>query len=151
MENIKYTTAMAEVLEYLKGIRKEDLDKIPQNFLSFLEENSSKDYNINIDFNQPLKDLAISSEAKGIISFICYNYWCETESQKKDFYNKLSENEKILPKELQGKYSSENIFSNSSDEKTNSTQDINIATVKKSNFKIFCENLVSFFKKIFKK
>ena len=54
MTNSNMRNAMSEVLEYLKGIKKEDLDKISPKFMNFLEENASKDYNPNFDYIKPL-------------------------------------------------------------------------------------------------
>ena len=39
VDNIKYATAMTEVLYYLKGIRQEDINKIPENLIEFFETN----------------------------------------------------------------------------------------------------------------
>ena len=85
MVEVRYANAMTEVLEYLKGIRDEDINKISKKFMDFLKENSSKEYECEIDYNKPLSELKISKEAKSIIGLIYYNFWCETEQQKKDF------------------------------------------------------------------
>ena len=111
MENsIRYSNAMAEVLHYLKGIRQEDIDKIPKKLIDFLKDNSSKDYECKFDYNKPLNELKLQEETKGIIAMICLNYWCETEVQKKNFIGKLNENEKKYQEELRKKYNPDNIF-----------------------------------------
>ena len=83
MENIRYANAMTEVLEYLKGIRQEDIDKIPKKLILFFKENASTNYICNIDYNRPLKEQQLLDETRGLISMLCLNYWCETEEQKK--------------------------------------------------------------------
>ena len=74
INDIKYANAMAEVLYYLKGIRDEDLAKIPKKLIDFLEENSNKNYICNFDYTKPLKELNLTDESKGIIAMICYYY-----------------------------------------------------------------------------
>ena len=112
MVSVKDANAMAEVMYYLKGIRQEDVDKIPKKFLQFLNENASKEYICNFDYNKPLKELNILDETRGIIGMICYNYWCETEEQKRKFRNHLNMNEQIYQEELRKKYNVEDIFKN---------------------------------------
>ncbi len=115
MENVKHANAMKEVLEYLKGIREEDLKKIPENFLDFLNINASEDYQCNFDYSKPLSELKMSSEAKSIIGMIYYNFWCETEQQKRDFLELLDDNEKQYQEELRKKYNIDKIFENKKD------------------------------------
>ena len=112
MVNVKYSIAMSEVLHYLKGIRQEDINKIPRNFMIFLEENASKKYICQFDYNKPLRELKLLDETRGIISTICLNYWCETEEQKKNYINRLNENERKYQEKLREKYTPDNIFKN---------------------------------------
>lgn len=112
MVNIRYANAMAEVLQYLKGIRQEDIDKIPRKFMIFLEENASKDYECQFDYTKPLKELELLDETRGIIGIICLNYWCDTQQQRNKFLNKINENEIKYQEELKKKYNPDNIFKN---------------------------------------
>lgn len=115
MINIKNANAMSEVLHYLKGIRKVDIDKLPKKLLNFLEENASKDYICDFDYSKPLRELKLLDDTKGILGLICLNYWCETEEEKNNFKNILNENEIQYQKELREKYNVDNIFKNSPD------------------------------------
>lgn len=117
MVSNKYSKAIKEVLHYLKGIREEDVNKIPKTIMNFLEENASKEYICDFDYTTPLKDLSITDEAKGIISFLCYSYWCDTEEEKQEFLNKLNENERLFQEELRKKYNSESFYKNLNNEK----------------------------------
>lgn len=112
MVSIQYANAMAETLYYLKGIREEDIRKIPKKFMSFLEENASKEYICNFDYTKPLKELQLQDETRGIISSICLNYWCDTEEQKSEFMRKLRENEDRYQEESRVKYNPDDIFNN---------------------------------------
>ena len=110
MVNERYSIAISETLHYLKGINQKDIDKIPNKFMIFLKENASNDYYCDFDYTKPLKELNLTKEARGIISMICLNYWCETEEQKTEFKNYLSQNEKKYQEELRKKYSIDDIF-----------------------------------------
>ncbi len=93
MINERYSIAISETLHYLKGINQNDVNKIPDTFMSFLKENASDNYHCDFDYNKPLKEMKLTDEAKGLIAAICLNYWCETEDQKEKFRNHLKFNE----------------------------------------------------------
>jgi len=113
MENdIKYANAMAELLHYLKGIRKEDIDKIPTRIMKFFKNNASIDLKCDFDYTKPLNELNLLEETKGLIAMLCLNYWCETEEQKQNFVSKLKNNERKLQNELAEKCNVNNIFIN---------------------------------------
>ena len=110
MISVQNANAIAEVIYYLKGIRQEDIDKIPKKLLEYLNNNASKEYECNFDFNKPLNELELLEETRGIIGMICYNYWCETEEQKTNYLKKINQNEKKYQEELRKKYNPDNIF-----------------------------------------
>ena len=113
MVSVQYANAMAETLHYLKGIRKEDVDRIPKKFMNFLEENASKDFVCDFDYTKPLNELNVQKETKGLIGYICLNCWCITDKQKEDFISKLKENERKYQEELRKKYNPDDIFKDS--------------------------------------
>lgn len=151
MVNQKYSIAIAETLFYLKGINQKDIEKIPKNFIKFLNENASSNYICDFDYTKPLNELNLTKEAKGLISMICLNYWCETEEQKTHFKNKLDENEIKYQEELKKKYNPDTMF-----KKVDITKDINFK--EKENLKMteyqepkwYCKIFFSILK-IFKK
>lgn len=112
MLSIKEQNAIAEVVYYLKGIKQEDIEKIPKKIIDYLNENASKEYKCTFDYNQPLKDLNLLDETRGIIGLICYKYWCVTEEQKKCYLKKLTENEIIYQETLEKKYNADILFEN---------------------------------------
>lgn len=112
MINERYKRAFTETLYYLKGIRKEDINKIPVSFMSFLEKNCSKEYECSFDYTKPLKDLKLMDETKGVISMICLNYWCETQEQKNSFLEHLNNNEKKYQEKLRKLYNPDDLFKN---------------------------------------
>lgn len=147
MVSVKNANAMAEVLHYLKGIRQEDINKIPKTFIQYLRENASKEYKCNFDFTKPLKDLELLDETRGIIERICYNYWCVTEEQKAQYLKIINQNEKRNQEEFRKKYNSNNIFNNK--QKRIITENINSPIeIKKETF---FKKLISFIKRLFNK
>lgn len=112
MVNKRYAVAMSETLHYLKGINQNDLDRIPNKFIQFLNDNCLIDYECNFDYTKPLKELDISNEARGLIAMICLNYWCTNQEQREIFKKHLTENELKYQEELRKKYNPDNIFNN---------------------------------------
>ena len=148
INDIKYANAMAEVLYYLKGIRDEDLAKIPKKLIDFLEENSNKNYICNFDYTKPLKELNLTDESKGIIAMICYYYWCNTEENKQKLIRKLKKNEKKYQEEMKKKYDPKKIFEERNEKniqkiKTNETVDV--VKYKESKLKKIINKLKNYF------
>lgn len=140
--------AMAEVIYYLKGIKQEDIDKIPRKFIQYLNENASKEYKCDFDYNKPLKELNLLDETRGIIGMICYNYWCVTEKQKEQYLKRLSQNEQQYQKILDEKYNPDNIFENKKlDFIENTTNPTEITEYKESIFKKLINKIKSIFSK----
>ena len=117
MKKDEYSIAYAEVLHYLKGIRKKQIMLIPKGLIEYFKANKSQTYKCNFDYNKPLNEIEISNKAKGIIGMICLNYWSNSNNKKKIFLEKIEENEKIYQKELNEKYSYDNIFKKSNKDK----------------------------------
>jgi len=112
MVKVRNDNAIAEVIYYLQGIKQEDIDKIPEKLMQYLNENASKEYKCDFDYNKPLKELNLQDETRGIIGMICYNYWCVDEIQKKQYLDKLSKNEQKYQEVLHERYNPDNLFKN---------------------------------------
>ena len=148
MVSVRNANAMAEVIYYLKGIKQEDIDKIPKKFIQYLNENASKEYKCDFDYNKPLKELNLLDETRGIIGMICYNYWCVTEKQKEQYLKRLSQNEQQYQKILNEKYNPDNIFGKKKlDFIENTTNPTEITEYKEPKFKKFINKIKSIFSK----
>lgn len=81
-ENLSYTQkySYAELVHYLKGIRKQDVNAIPKTLLDYLKR-SSEGIKCTFDYWLPLKELNLSSYTKDLITMIAGTYWCETDDQ----------------------------------------------------------------------
>lgn len=146
MVSIKNANAMAEVIYYLKGIKQEDIDKIPKKFMQYLNENASKEYKCNFDYNRPLKELNLLEETRGIIGMICYNYWCDTENQKEEYLKKLSRNEQKYQQILYEKYNPDNLFKNKVSQIESVENSVAMVEYKETIFKKFISRIKSIFK-----
>lgn len=141
---------MAEVLEYLKGIRQEDIDKIPKKLITFLKENSSDSYECKFDYNKPMREQELLNETKGIISMICLNYWCETTEQKENFIKKLNENEIKYQEQLRKKYNPDSLFKKKELDKSEEQTISTLAIVEYKKDKLFTK-IINIIKKAYKK
>lgn len=152
MVNERYSIAISETLHYLKGINQEDINKIPNKFMIFLKENASNTYFCDFDYTKPLKELNLTDEAKGLISMICLNYWCETEKQKTRFKNHLNVDEQVYQEELRQKYNITDIFKKKdySNNAEITSENINKPTIKVKSENIF-KRLLNRITKIFNK
>lgn len=147
MISYEYSLAFAETLDILNHTRKEDVEKIPNKFLEYLKTNKLENYESKIDFNKSLIDMNLNQKTIGILSIINKKYWCNDE-QRKDFEEKLNQNEIEYQKQLSDKYSPEKIFANKNFEKTKNTDVTSLITYEKPKWyrKIF-EKILHFFGK----
>ena len=144
--SVRYSNAIAEVLHYLKGIRQEDLDKIPKEFMNFLKANASNDYNCNFDYTLPINNLHLLKETKGIISMICLDYWCDTKEKKEIFLSKLKSNEKMYQNKLRQKYNPDDIFEKQQAKSMEANKPMAIVQYKNCTLKKIWNRIRSWFK-----
>lgn len=132
-----YNIAISETLEILNHTRQEDVDKIPVKFLKFLKDNASVTYKPSLDFNKPLNEMNLNEKTIGLLSIINRKYWCD-DNQRKEFDNKLKENETIFQQRIQIKYNTDNLFKNrKTDINSNNdikTEETDIIEYKQKNF-----------------
>lgn len=111
MLSLSYQESMSEVLDILNHTKKEDVDKIPKKFISFLKNNCSKDYIPKLDHTKKLEDMNLKPETRGIMGLIYRHYWCSPQ-ERAECEKIIQKKEKIYQEELQQKYNSDNIFQN---------------------------------------
>ena len=104
-----YPNAYKEVHEILKMVPKEDVSKIPKDFMEMIENNMNKEYEFLIDSNIDfLEEQKLMLETRTILAYIFVNYWAtekqrevinkkfkkdieEAENQKRELYNDNTE------------------------------------------------------------
>ena len=89
---------------------------------SFLEKLAKYNFKfLNSQAKILLAGAKLKDETYGLISMICYNYWCETPEEKKEYLDLLNESEKEYQKHISEKYNLDKLFANKvsrHDEKT---------------------------------
>lgn len=148
--NKNYPKAYTEVLEILKYMPKDDVDKIPKKMLDTFEYKKDANYHFTIDENQDFSKLEILDETEAIIVNIFKDYWA-TPEQKAKIQAKMREDMRIIEEEKKKKYNVD-IFNKEDIKKQdavneNITNDNNLLMeVKKEKF---YEKIIKFFKRYF--
>ena len=93
MDEERFKKACAEFLHYLKGLSKDNVDKIPNEIMDVFKRNA-EGYQCDFDYTLRLRDLKLMPETKGLISWVYLEYWCETDEERKSFIDILKENDK---------------------------------------------------------
>ena len=90
----------------------------------------------------------LSQKTIGILSIIHKKYWCN-EEQRKDFEEKLKQNEIVYQKQLSEKYNTDKLFKNKELKKIINTDIIDLIEYKEQSWyqKIFAKILSIFSKK----
>ena len=149
MVSAAYANAMAETLWYLRGIRKEDINKIPTSVINYLIIYSNKDYKCNFDYNAPMEDMHLLAETKVLITSICYSYWCDDEIEKAKLREILQKNEKEYETWQRELYDPNKIFEKNNQAKANIDSE-DMALVEKPKENLFIK-MINRIRKIFGK
>jgi len=150
MREVEYSEAAVEVLDILNHTNMEDLNKIPQSFIKFLTDISSKSYKVEFNHEQPIKGLNLRKQTRELLGFIYITWWCNKEEREK--YKSLIQNENVKKEEVLQQYDVNDIFKNKKENKEYSIQNEDmeqrsIATYKKENIiKKILGKILSFFK-----
>lgn len=138
----RYKSAFKEVSEILKYMDEELVNKIPTKFITFLQENMSKEYDFKINENIALEEQNISREAENILALLYRNYWA-TEEEKQEFARLDEQERKSNDEKLQ------KIFKNTINEfDKEENKDTQIVNVNNDNFfKKIINKLKKFFRK----
>ena len=100
----------SEVYGILKALGDKYINKLPKTVLKVITESKEENYNPEYSMSIPLKEQDINRKSLAMIALFHYNYWCETEEERKKFKNMLETNEEKHQKEMQEKYSNDKIF-----------------------------------------
>lgn len=144
----EYSKACKEVLEILKAVKQEDLDKIPTREIEKLKENASIEYEFSYDSQKDIKEQNVSKLARAIIANFFIDY-IATSDQKQKILDKQNYDIKILEEAKLKEYNTNEIFKNknSYNNKANNVNYLPIE-IKKEKFIIKMFRII---KKIFKR
>lgn len=131
-----YKNAFKEVYEILQNTDLELVQKVPINFINFLQTNMNTNYKTTIYNNISISQQLLLPETEDILALIYRNYWATSE-EKQEFYTidkksleSFKENEKNKYKDVS------EIFANrkKSTIQYNRLQDNSLAVIPKENF-----------------
>lgn len=88
MVSKELSEAATEVIEILKYTNEKEVSKIPKQFISFLQENCSKEYKITDDYSRPFTEIKLKPKTEALLGIIYLKYWADEEG-KKEFQKKL--------------------------------------------------------------
>ena len=145
-----YKKAYKEVVEILKFVSKENVDKIPKEMLDMFEEEQDKEYNFKVDTTKSFEEQELLEETKAIFSNIFRDYWANDYQRKviieKENMDRIKwEEEKYDPKDL-----FKNNQKNFNKQNNNDKVDVNLTVIKKENsFKKLIDKIFKSLKKKF--
>lgn len=148
MEN-NYAKAYKEVIEILKNVPKESVNKIPKEIIEIFNTNMDKDYKFKIDENSSFEEQNLLEETKVIFANIYRDYWA-TPYQKEKIEEKEKNDRLKVEEEKREKYNIDEIFKRrkSTINKIEENNDPNLPIeIKKEKF---YQKLIKFIKRIFK-
>ena len=147
MSEIEYSEAAVEVLGILNHTNKEDVQRIPQSFIKFLTDISSKNYKAKFNHEQPVNGFNLRKQTKELLGFIYITWWSDKEEHQK--YKNIIHENNIKKEKLKETYNVNDIFKNKKENKTIQNENVmekNIVEYKKENiFKKFLNKILNFF------
>ena len=148
MVSKELSEAAVEVNEILKYTSPELVAKIPQKFMDFLNEISSKTYTFDYDKTKSLEEQELKPKTQGLLALIYKDYLCD-DKEKQEYMDKVAKVLYDIEQEKKEKYNTDNLFENKAkpkEEQKNSTQ--NNLPMEKEEEGLF-KRIFLFFKKVF--
>lgn len=148
MEN-NYPKSYKEVIEILKFVPQESVDKIPQKMIDTFKFKMDKNYEFLVDINKSFEEQELLEETKAIFANIFRDYWATPYQKEKIEAREKYERQKI-EEEKKAKYGGD-IFKKDIYKKPDipqSIEDTNNLPIEIKQEKFF-EKIVNFFKRIF--
>ena len=146
----KYARAYTEVLEILKHIPKDELERIPKSELQFYEDNCDKNYKYEYNLDLAVDKQAISKEANTVIVALYMNYFAN-EKQKGIIEKILKQNSIEEEKAKSEKYDVNKIFEKNQNEHNGANKSENLPIDISNNQESFIKKIINKIKSLFKK
>lgn len=147
-----YSKAYKEVIEILKFVPRESVDKIPQTMIETFKAKMDNDYNFKVDTNKDLEEQNLLEETKSIFANIFRDYWSTPYQKERIKTKEQFDSQKIDDKKcniddiFKNKELVEHTKSTSLNENDNFERNLP-AEIKEKNFYY---KLIEFIKKLFK-
>lgn len=127
-----YHKAYKEVIEILKYVPQESVNKIPKTMLETFEKKMDKDYVFNVDINKSFEEQNLLEETKDIFAVIFRDYWA-TPYQKERIELKERIDRENHEQEKRKQYNPDDIFKNRKN--TDQEAENNLIIYKENRFK----------------
>ena len=139
--------AYAEVCAVLACMPNEYVSKIPKKIIKLFKTESLEDYQPNINKSNPLDKTYLSKKAMVLIAMLNYQYWCPNKKIKAELYKTYVSNNEKYQKEIEEKYSVDNLFKNKKKVAQIEQKEESVAMVeyKESIFKRFLNRIKAIF------
>lgn len=102
----------AEVYYILNYLGTEYIQKLPEKLRNLIENTRDKNYQFVFDETKTLSGQNFKQETRDFIAALNLIYWEKDGQKKQELMQKYKENDIIYQKELEEKYSYENLFKN---------------------------------------
>jgi len=106
-----YPKAYKEIIEILKYVPEESVNKIPKEMRDMFEAKQLKTYTFQIDTEKTFEEQEILEETKAILANIFRDYWA-TDYQKAKIIEKENQDREELERQKREKYNPKDIFNN---------------------------------------
>ena len=106
-----YSKAYKEIVEILKYVPEESVDKIPKEMRDMFEAEQLKTYNFQIDTEKTFKEQKLLEETKAILANIFRDYWA-TNYQKARILEKEKQDREEWKRQKREKCNPNDIFKN---------------------------------------
>ena len=146
----KYARAYTEVLEILKHIPEDELERIPKAELQYYEDNCDKSYKYEYNQNITVDKQIISREANTVIVAIYMNYFAN-EKQKGIIEKILKQNSIEAEKSKAEKYDIDKIFEKNKEQNVADKSNSDNLPVDISKKESFITKIINKIKSLFKK
>ena len=106
-----YSKAYKEVIEVLKYVPQESVDKIPYDMIEMFKTNMDNNYEFKVDVNKSFEEQKLLEETKAIFANIFRDYWA-TPYQRERIKAKEKQERWKEEEEKRKKYNPDDIFKN---------------------------------------
>ena len=149
MEDIEYSNSLYQINEIIKYMTPNLKARIPKKFISYFENNKSKDYNWKVNEVVPLEKQNLLPTTKEILTVLYKDYICD-DLERVELEKTLNNNEVKYQEELRQKYNPDNIFNNKTKKVVNTiaeNENTSVVAYKESFFRKIISKIKLFFHK----
>lgn len=143
MEENNYLKAYKEVVEILKYVPEESVNKIPKKMLEMFNNNMDNTYEFKVDISKDFEEQNLLEETKAIFANIFRDYWA-TPYQKERIEAKEKQDRENQEEEKRQVYNPNDIFKTRKSNVENYSENLPIEV--KENFYL---KIINFFKNLF--